>query len=672
MQVALDHYRILMLPLKADEQRIEQAYQERTQAAYVERTLWPGFSAAALTAREQLLTVAVQLLLDPPQREAYDRTLTSNPTLDVEEALLAGALILLCETGDFRSAQELADRMIHNQHSAFTDAVLGLAIARLELGREAWQQEAYEEAAQYLETALTELEANHLFPEVQAELKIDLGKLRPYRILSLVALEESLVQERSLGFSLLESMLDERQGIEGKGQDGSGLGTEDFLRFIQRVRRYLTVAEQETLFKRELDRPSMVATYLLVQVLLTRGYIENRPALMRNARSLLTGLSDQQDVHLEQAICSLLLGQTDEALRHLELTQESEPLAFIQTYSQGAPDLLPGLCHYMEKWFSEEVFQEFRLAEDIDVNLQRYFDNPHVQAYLDEILDAPEEQSTSPQEAYPQDKSTVQIPAFTRPGMASDLTPTALTEPSPVAAPSTQTSTLPPASPSRSTSNGSGPSESSRVPTGPMPPPFFKSGSQPQNPLFTEEDEANIEVPRVADLPVPPTDDLSDYGASMRSRSRVRSEPSPLMKVLPVLALIVGLIVIVLALRYLFRQDQDPEPITQTQTQTDPDPTPTLNFSPTPLPPSPTPDIPLEWQNVTNVRIVSTDGINLRSEPSVNGARLAALPFRSELVVLDVERGDTSFPIWLQVQTSTGQQGWVAAEALGTVLVERL
>jgi len=55
-------------------------------------------------------------------------------------------------------------------------------------------------------------------------------------------------------------MLSERGGIDGTG-DSSGLSLDDFLRFIQQLRSYLTAAEQQSLFEAESQRPSAVATW---------------------------------------------------------------------------------------------------------------------------------------------------------------------------------------------------------------------------------------------------------------------------------------------------------------------------------------------------------------------------------------------------------------------------
>jgi hypothetical protein len=67
-------------------------------------------------------------------------------------------------------------------------------------------------------------------------------------------------------------MLQERGGIDGTSADQSGLNVDDFLRFVQQLRSYLTAEEQQELFEAESQRPSAVATYLAVYALLARGF----------------------------------------------------------------------------------------------------------------------------------------------------------------------------------------------------------------------------------------------------------------------------------------------------------------------------------------------------------------------------------------------------------------
>lgn len=693
MQVALDYYRILMVPIQEGEPQIEQAYRERTQLSRTQHP-WSSFSPQAWQARERLLDEAATVLLDPQRRQDYDADLTAmHGGLDLEGDLVLGALMILCETGDFQGAQELAVTVLNHHYPSTTDAVLTVAIARLEMGREAWQKGAYEEAAEWLRSALIDLETYQAFAEMQGEIQVDLGKLRPYRILNLLAIEEDSSPERERGLMLLREMLDERGGIEGNNEDRSGLSTEDFLRFIQRVRHQLTIAEQEALFTQEADRPSLVGAYLAAQVLMVRGYVENRPALVRRSRGYLQRLARHQDVFVEQAICSLLLGQTEEALEHLHQTEEEDPLAFIQEHSAAAPDQLPGLCRYTERWFSEEVFSEFRHLEVDQANLQAYFDNPQVQAYLEEmpVVEEPEPPRWS-----------VSMPTFTRPTPPAPIA-TAPEPPPPESAgsyePSPYVEEEPVSEPAlnfagsrygedRSLSSsalgvGRHSQEIASTPSASL----YPDNSTPYPSTAPSEFRSHSTVP-----PNPPSE-YSDAGPyrrqegseaeTTRPRGPGRRRLSPRSELgFPSgpLVVVVGLgvagLVIWQMLTIMFRPASTPVEDSPLATVSSPpvdlpSATPTTPPPSTPTP-SPTPDVPAEWQGISQVRVISNTGLNIRQQPTVQSPVVTGAAGQAVLAVLDVEETTSpTTPIWVQVQVG-GTTGWAAAELSGTPLLERL
>ncbi len=180
-------------------------------------------------------------------------------------------------------------------------------------------------------------------------------------------------------------MLEARRGIDGTGQDSSGLSIDEFLRFIQQLRTYMTTAEQQALFEDEARRPSSVACYLAIYALIARGFSQRQPALIRRAKGLLIKISAKQDIYLEQAVCALLLGQTEEATLSLEKSTEYDQISFIRQCSEGSPDLLPGLCLYSERWLQEEVYPHFRDLLNQVASLKDYFADEQVQAYLEEL-----------------------------------------------------------------------------------------------------------------------------------------------------------------------------------------------------------------------------------------------------------------------------------------------
>ncbi len=423
VQIALDYYRILGLPLAATEEQLRQAYNDR-----ILQLPQREYSTLAIAARKRILEQAYMVLADSKERAKYDQAYLAyaydqakmdlgselassgetanqnhNPqlTIDVTKENLVGALVLLQELGEYELVLRLGQPYLTNRvasksdhHSKrrtltstdeLSDVILTVSLSCLELGREQWQQGNYENAAISLETGEELLLRERMFTSVQAEITADLCKLRPYRILDLLALPIERIKERHQGWELLQNILDQRGGIDGMGNDQTGLNVDDFLRFIQQLRHHLTVSEQHKLFESESKRPSTVATYLLIYTLIAKGFVQRQPALIRQSKHVLLRLAKRQDVHLEQALCALLLGQTEEATSVLELSREYEPLTIIRQQSQDSPDLLPGLCLYCEQWLEQEVFPHFRDLTKQQASLKDYFADKQVQAYLEQL-----------------------------------------------------------------------------------------------------------------------------------------------------------------------------------------------------------------------------------------------------------------------------------------------
>ena len=409
MQIPLDYYRILGLPTQSTPEQLQQAHRDR-----VLQLPRREYSEIAIASRRELLDEAYTTLADPALRDVYHRNTTRSqsaprggedqpqspiPTgiglLDVPEHQVIGALLLLQELGEYELVLQvgiplLPKKNFHPERSGeseivHADTALTLALAYLELGREYWQQGHYESAAESLEAGQALLLKEGLFAGIRGEIKTDLYKLRPYRVLELLALPLEHVSDRRKGVQILRDMLQERGGIDGTGDDLSGLTIDDFLRFIQQLRDYLTAEEQQLLFETEARRPSAVATYLGVYALLARGFATYQPELIRRTKPLLVRLAKRQDVHLEQAISALLLGQTEQASRALEMSREYEAIVFIREHSQGSSDLLPGLCLYTEQWLRQDVFPHFRDLVDCKVTLKDYFSNAQVQQYLEAL-----------------------------------------------------------------------------------------------------------------------------------------------------------------------------------------------------------------------------------------------------------------------------------------------
>lgn len=413
MRVPLDCYRILGLTHLSGLDKIHHAHRDRLLSMPRRE-----YSDAAIASRKRIIDKAYEILTEsantnPSNTSASDDQLISDrlsdrqkdranvrsivtlpPQIEADEKDFAGLLLILYELGESDKVLSLAKPYYDPEEAEYQsarisphdpDLLLSVSLSFLDLGREYWKQGQYETAASSLEAAQDILLREGLFLSIRSEIQADLFRLRPYRILELLASPDNHTNEHRKGMALLQEMLDARRGIDGSGNDYSSLGIDDFLRFIQQLRSYMTAIEQQTLFEEEARRPSSVATYLAVYSLVARGFSQRQPALIRRAKGLLVKLSAKQDIYLEKAVCALLLGQTEEASAAIDNSSEDDQIAFIRQNSEGAPDLLPGLCLYSERWLQEEVYPHFRDLMNQIVSLKDYFADEQVQAYLEEL-----------------------------------------------------------------------------------------------------------------------------------------------------------------------------------------------------------------------------------------------------------------------------------------------
>ena len=400
MRVPLDCYRILGLTHLSGLDKVHQAHRDRLLSMPRRE-----YSDAAIASRKRIIDKAYETLTDRDRHSTSNESdaldadsdrpvLTLPPQIEADEKDFAGLLLILYELGESEKVLSLAKPYYDPEESEYQsarisphdpDLLLSVSLSYLDLGREYWKQGQYESAASSLESAQEILLREGLFLSIRSEIQADLFRLRPYRILELLASPDNHTESHRKGMSLLQEMLDARRGIDGSGNDYSSLGIDDFLRFIQQLRSYMTAIEQQTLFEEEARRPSSVATYLAVYALISRGFSQRQPALIRRAKGLLVKLSAKQDIYLEKAVCALLLGQTEEASAAIDQSGEDEQIAYIRQNSEGAPDLLPGLCLYSERWMQEEVYPHFRDLMSQIVSLKDYFADEQVQAYLEEL-----------------------------------------------------------------------------------------------------------------------------------------------------------------------------------------------------------------------------------------------------------------------------------------------
>jgi curved DNA-binding protein CbpA len=413
VEISLDYYRILGVPVQADSDLIEQAYHDR-----IIQLPHKGYTEYAINSRKNIIQQAYDVLSQEESRLDYESSFLASPletetsedfseentevfsdgNIDINESLFIGALLILLDLGEYELIINLVQPYLLDRTSlniftekeeeislVFQDLVLTIVLAYLELATEQWQEKQYENASNSLKKSYDLLFKENLFNDLRKEIKQDLGKLLPYEILELLTRENSLISDREKAINSLKSMLKVRGGIESKKIDDSGLDIDSFLKFIQQIRVYLTPEEQQNIFEEEAKRPSPAGGYLAAYAGIARGFTERKPEFIIRAKNSLISLTIHQDVYLEQSICALLLGQTAEAEFSLSQSREKQVISYIQEMSQDSPDLLPGLCIYTEKWLQTEVFPQFKNLSNTNPSLQDYFADDRVQSYLEKI-----------------------------------------------------------------------------------------------------------------------------------------------------------------------------------------------------------------------------------------------------------------------------------------------
>lgn len=453
MHIPLDYYRIIGLPLQATAEQIEQAYQDR-----LRQTPHSELSQGTLEARKSLLDSAYEVLSDPEQRSEYDANYllstydvegeetvalpqiqreeeavavaAHTPRIEVEtpQQLLA-ALLILYELGEYQRVRDLGEWMLAHPDRPEGeelsppmqgDLILILALSCWELGREFWRQEEYEAAGEAVGKGHQLLWDWDLFYQLRSEMAAELDKLCPYRIFELLSQRDFKENAVPRAIELLQGMFEKRGGIDGELPDDSGLNVDEFLHFVQQIREYLTTSEQEELFAAEVQRPSGVAMYLAGCASLARGFAYLEPYSVVKAQGLFRQLEtshsskgDRADVYLEESICALLLGETEQAIELMEKSQETDSIEQIQTYAAQAeesPDLLLGLCQYAKQWLESFLFPKFLDVANQEANLKDYFASESVQQTLEsfqgEEIPSPEPETTfSPPPDFHRDRS---------------------------------------------------------------------------------------------------------------------------------------------------------------------------------------------------------------------------------------------------------------------------
>ena len=397
MELPIDHFRLLGVAPTADAQGALQMLQQR-----LDRVPSDGYSLETLDARAELLRSSADLLSDSVRRGRYEADLTALSSgggsviaaLDVPSSLEVGGLVLLLEAGQPLDCFELASRSLQPPRapalgsSREADLTLVASLACLAGAYELENQRRYEAAAQLLLQGQQLLQRMGQLPHQRQQLADALEALTPYRVLDLLSRPLTATAERSEGLQLLGTLVERRGGLEGSADPR--LSNDAFQAFFRQIRAFLTVQEQVDLFSAWAAQ-SAAADFLATTALTASGFAQRKPDRIAAALARLEA-SPQSGTETLKASLLLLLGKVEQAQQCF--AQGASPELLLWARQQGA-DPLAQLCAYCRDWLQRDVLAGYRDL-DADPDLDAYFADRDVQAYIEQHDPAPKAQAAEP------------------------------------------------------------------------------------------------------------------------------------------------------------------------------------------------------------------------------------------------------------------------------------
>ncbi|MEB3247619.1 MAG: IMS domain-containing protein [Synechococcus sp.] len=395
MDLPIDHFRLLGVSPSADPAAILRKLQSRCDSPPDD-----GFTHEGLLQRQTLLRRSADLLTDSVARADYEATLlalsASHPNetvgLDVSTGNEVAGLMLLWEAGAAHEAFHLARQGLQPPQAPAlgsgreADLTLLGALACRDAAREEQQQRRFESAAQMLRDGIELQQRMGKLPDQLALLEQDLVDLLPYRILDLLSRDLGEFDAHQQGITLLIQLVKDRGGLDPDtvfdAKPGS-LSQADFESFFQQIRRFLTVQEQVDLFHGWHADGSLEAGCLAVLALTAAGFTRRKPEALEQARDQLRQLapSDLDPMPLLGCL-DLLLGNVAEAALHFSAIQDPELLRWLEEHPG---DHLAAQCEYCRVWLERDVLPGYRDVEAAGVDLDAWFADRDVQAYVDRL-----------------------------------------------------------------------------------------------------------------------------------------------------------------------------------------------------------------------------------------------------------------------------------------------
>ncbi len=388
MELPIDHFRLLGVSPSSGPEEVLRFFQLR-----LDRTPDKGFTPEVIAQRSELLRRSADLLCDKELREKYEAALLGGAEgLELSSNREVAGLILLWEADIPCEAFKLSRKALQPPQAPAlgsgreADLTLLAALSCRDAARQEKDQRHYSAAAELLEQGIHLLQRMGKLPEHRSSLENDLEVLLPYKILDLLSRDLSDQKSHQEGLDLLDGFVLKRGGLEGKKLDNRSsteLKQSDFELFFQQIRKFLTVQEQIDLFWHWNKNGSIDAGFLCAISLVASGFYRRKPESLQKARKKLNRLN------LQGFDAMPLLGCIDLLLADLKQAEE----CFANSTDSGLKEWLdayPGeklaaLCDYSRNWLLRDVLTGYRDIEVDSVDLEAWFADRDVQAYLDKI-----------------------------------------------------------------------------------------------------------------------------------------------------------------------------------------------------------------------------------------------------------------------------------------------
>ena len=387
MELPLDHFRLIGVSPSATSEEILRAFQLR-----LDKTPDEGFTFEVLTHRSELLRFTADLLTDPESRRAYENLLLNGASgLELSSSREVAGLILLWESGSPKEAFKIARKALQPPQtpalgsSREADLTLLAALTARDSAIQEQQRRSYSNAADFLQEGIQLLQRMGKLEEMRKDLEEDLVSLLPYRILDLLSRDLNDLESHKKGLSMLENLIIKRGGLEGnnKSEYANYLNQQEFERFFQQIKPYLTVQEQIDLFLELQKRGSLEAGFLAFLSLTAIGFSRRKPEKLFEARRILKrlNLSGLDSMPLIGCL-DLLLADVDQASARFFSSSDENLRDWLDNYSGNK---LEAICIFCKNWLENDVLVGYRDIELKEVDLDTWFEDREIQEFIETL-----------------------------------------------------------------------------------------------------------------------------------------------------------------------------------------------------------------------------------------------------------------------------------------------